>query len=566
MPKVDAQKFIELVRRSGLDETNQLGPLLDQLQKNGETATLSDPQQLADRLIEANILTKWQCGKLLDGRHKGFFLKKYKLLSLLGTGGMSSVFLAEHVLMQRRVAIKVLPQARIEDSSYLARFRREAQAAASLDHKNIVRAYDIDNEDKNHFIVMEFVEGRDLQSIVKEDGPLDFDPAGNYIRQAAKGLHHAHEAGLIHRDIKPANLLLDPKGTVKVLDMGLARFVNETQASLTIAHDENVLGTADYLAPEQAVNSHTVDRRADIYGLGCTLYYLLTGHPPFPTGTLAQRIMMHQKQQPASILDDRPDAPAALVDLCTRMMAKAAEARFQTAREVAEALAAWLASRGAMGGGPGSSVKLASSAGAQSQHGQSIGGPPPVLPRRPGPGAWPPRRARQPPTIRFRTWTAQRLKARRSSASVRIAMVCAWENPDRPTSNVKWAPRRLSRSDPNLRVRGNQTSDSQSGNSDAGSGKQRGIGSDKGRAAGGSGKSNSPPPILPSVRSSSDANDPLSDLFAEVQTHQPRQTSDQRNALGNRAKETPRWMWAAAGGGLLLCIIMAVVYALTRTH
>ena len=166
---------------------------------------------------------------------------------------MSSVYLAEHVLMQRRVAIKVLPKNRVDDSSYLARFHREAQAAAALDHRNIVRAYDVDNDGNIHYLVMEYVEGRDLQQIVKEDGPLDYAAAAEYIRQAAEGLAHAHQAGLIHRDVKPANLLVDQKNVVKVLDLGLARFTDEDKASLTVAYDENVLGTADYLAPEQAL-------------------------------------------------------------------------------------------------------------------------------------------------------------------------------------------------------------------------------------------------------------------------------------------------------------------------
>ena len=259
---------------------------------------------------------------------------------------MSSVYLAEHVLMQRRVAIKVLPKNRVEDTSYLARFHREAQAAAALDHRNIVRAYDVDNDGSIHYLVMEYVEGRDLQHIVKEDGPLDYVAAAEYIRQAAEGLAHAHEAGLIHRDVKPANLLVDQKNVVKVLDLGLARFTDEDKASLTVAYDENVLGTADYLAPEQALDSHGVDARADIYGLGCSLYYLLTGHPPFPGGTLPQRLMMHQKQPPPSIYLDRPDAPPDLVDICLKMMAKKPDQRYQSAAEVAAVLAQWLVAHG----------------------------------------------------------------------------------------------------------------------------------------------------------------------------------------------------------------------------
>ncbi len=355
---ITKDKFLELTKRSNLVEADRLAKFLAELKKKVPPEQFEDSDFLADQLITAGLLTRWQCDKLKEGRHKGFTLGKYKLLGHLGTGGMSSVYLAEHILMQRRVAIKVLPPARVDDSSYLARFHLEAQAAAALDHPNIVRAYDIDQDGAHHYLVMEFVDGRDLQHVVKNDGPLDYNLAVNYIAQAAEGLHHAHEAGLIHRDIKPANLLVDFRGTLKVLDMGLAKFESTSEkASLTLAYDENVLGTADYLAPEQALNSHEVDRRADIYSLGCTLYFLLTGHPPFPEGTLPQRLMMHQTKMPPSILVDRPDAPPSLVEICERMMSKTVAARYQTAGEVADVLHEWLAARGAgpPGSGPGDS-------------------------------------------------------------------------------------------------------------------------------------------------------------------------------------------------------------------
>ena len=346
MPKLKVDNFLELVRRSGLVDKDRLTQVIDDFKENGPGEALSDSEILADRLVQVGLLTRWQCGKLMEGRHKGFFLAKYKLLGHLGSGGMSAVYLAEHTLLHRRVAIKVLPQSRIKDSSYLPRFYREARAAASVDHPNIVRAYDVDNEGDNHYLVMEYVEGRDLQATIKQDGPLPYQLAANYIMQAARGLEHAHEAGLVHRDIKPGNLLVDLKGTVKVLDLGLARFTDDAQASLTIAHDENVLGTADYLAPEQSINSHTADLRADIYSLGCTLYFLLTGHPPFPEGTLAQRLMKHHTEEPASILKDRPDAPEDLLAICSKMMSKKPKDRYQTASEVYDALAAWLSDHG----------------------------------------------------------------------------------------------------------------------------------------------------------------------------------------------------------------------------
>jgi serine/threonine-protein kinase len=306
----------------------------------------NDADVLADYFIQAGLLTRWQCDQLLKGKYKGFFLGNYKLVDHLGTGGMSTVYLAEHALMRRQRAIKVLPRSRVGESSYLDRFRLEAQATAALDHLHIVRAYDVDRDGQTHYIVMEYVKGRDFQTLVKETGPLDYETAADYIAQGAEGLQHAHEAGLIHRDVKPANLLVDESGIVKVLDLGLALFCDNDKASLTIAHNENVLGTADYLAPEQALNSHEVDSRVDIYGLGCTLYFLLTGHPPFPEGTLAQRIAKHQTQMPADISRDRPDCPGELAGICFKMMQKDPRFRYQTARQVADVLRAWLESRG----------------------------------------------------------------------------------------------------------------------------------------------------------------------------------------------------------------------------
>ncbi len=345
MAKRSAEEFLDLLRRSGLVEKGQLQDALHEQADVGGSAT-GDVDALVDRLIDCGLITRWQADKLLEGRHKGFFLGKYKLLGHLGTGGMSNVYLAEHVLMHRRVAIKVLPKQRVDDTSYLGRFYREAEAAAALDHHNIVRAYDVDNEGGTHYLVMEYVEGRDLQRIVKEEGPMDYAAAVDYIRQAAEGLAHAHEAGLIHRDVKPANLLVDRKNVVKVLDLGLARFADEHKGSLTEEHDENVLGTADYLAPEQALDSHGVDARSDIYGLGCSLYYLLTGHPPFPGGTLAQRLMRHQKQPPPKIEIDRPDVPNDLAAICMKMMAKKPEQRFRSAVEVAGVMRQWLMNHG----------------------------------------------------------------------------------------------------------------------------------------------------------------------------------------------------------------------------
>lgn len=343
--KISADSFLSAVRQSGLIEDSQLKKFCQSFEQAGKDRL--DTDRIAGELVEANLLSKWQIDKLLQGKHKGFFLGKYKLISLLGSGGMSAVYLAEHTLMRRRVAIKVLPQSRIEDSSYLERFHREAQAVASLDHPNIMRAYDVDQEGKIHFLVMEYIEGQSFLELVTENGPLKFVNAAEYIRQASEGLSHAHEAGMIHRDIKPGNILVDKRGVVKILDMGLAMFFDpsgkdDSQASLTIQHDERVLGTADYLSPEQALNSHAVDVRTDIYSLGCTFYFILTGHPPFPEGSLAQRLLYHQTRQPSPVERDRPDVPASLTEILRKMMEKSPTNRYQTAHEVQEALAKWL--------------------------------------------------------------------------------------------------------------------------------------------------------------------------------------------------------------------------------
>ncbi|MBS0264590.1 MAG: serine/threonine protein kinase, partial [Planctomycetes bacterium] len=331
------ETFVGHLRQCGLIDIELLKKQWKEMKDAG--IPMNDSRLIADELVRRNLLTRWQAEKLLQGRHKGFFLGKYRLLSLLGSGGMSSVYLAEHVLMRRRVAIKVLPRQRVDDSSYLERFHREAQAVAALDHRNIVRAYDVDQENNVHFLVMEYVPGQSLHEIITKKGPLDYVSAAEYMRQAAEGLHHAHRMGMVHRDIKPGNILLDEKGTIKLLDLGLARFFHEgDEHSLTVKHDEKVLGTADYLSPEQALDSHTVDVRSDIYSLGCTFYYLLTAHPPFPEGTLAQRLLCHQTKAPRPVAEERPDIPPALVAILEKMMAKNPDDRYQTAKDAAMAL------------------------------------------------------------------------------------------------------------------------------------------------------------------------------------------------------------------------------------
>ncbi|MDO4573681.1 MAG: serine/threonine-protein kinase [Planctomycetia bacterium] len=349
MANIVLDDYLTMLQKSRLfeDKAEIEGYLASWRADEGTTDPDSVPS-FSDWLVANDHVTRWQADNILAGKYKGFFLGQYKLLRSIGAGGMSSVYLAVHTLLERQVAIKVLPKSRVTtDSSYLERFLLEAQAVAALDHPNIVRAYDIDNEGGSiYYLVMEFVDGPDLLSLVKKNGPLDIYKAAQYIRQAAIGLEYAHNNRLIHRDVKPANLLVDKDEIIHVLDLGLARFTDERRASLTIAYDENVLGTADYLAPEQARNSHNVDGRADIYGLGCTLYYLLVGHVPFPDGTLPQRIAAHQKRMPKAIQEERPEVPEDLCAICWKMMAKDPNDRQQTMQEVADDLTDWLLENG----------------------------------------------------------------------------------------------------------------------------------------------------------------------------------------------------------------------------
>jgi serine/threonine-protein kinase len=334
-----ADEFWSRLQASGL-LTNEQQLAVDRMR----AACGDDPlEHVRAQLVQRKLLTPWQDQQLARADGMTLKLGQYILLNHLGTGGMSRVYLAEHARLKRRVAIKVLPVERTEDRSYLRRFHREARAIAQLDHPNIVRAYGCDSQGELHYLVMEYVPGMDLDRLVRKSGVVDPRLAADYIRQAAVGLAHAHERGMIHRDIKPANLLLDRKQVIKILDLGLARLDHGgEESSVTLELRETVLGTVDFMAPEQAIDSHGIDARADIYSLGYTLYYLLVGKPPFPSGTLAQRLLRHQTVEPVPEKEFRPDVPAGLIALRERMTAKKPGDRFASMNEVAAAFDAWI--------------------------------------------------------------------------------------------------------------------------------------------------------------------------------------------------------------------------------
>jgi hypothetical protein len=299
-----------------------------------------DPGKLAGYLVRQGLLTEFQARQVLAGRHRGLILGPYRIKQPLGKGGMGTVFLAEHAALCRQVALKLLPPDKADSPVDVERFYREGRAAARLDHPNIVRVHDIARAGGVHFMVMEYVEGQTLQSLI-EQGSLSPARAAQFVAQAAAGLWHAHEAGIVHRDVKPANLMLDRQGCVKILDMGLARSFVHDHDGVTRRFGQNiVVGTPDYIAPEQ-VFSETPDPRSDIYSLGATFFALLAGRPPFQ-GSLVHKLAQHQTAPPPALDTIRPDVPPPMQAVVERMLAKDPGARYQDAAEVIEALGAFL--------------------------------------------------------------------------------------------------------------------------------------------------------------------------------------------------------------------------------
>jgi serine/threonine-protein kinase len=301
----------------------------------------TDPKALAQELMRRGWLTAFQANLLLQGRGGELVLGGYVLLERIGEGGMGQVYKARHLRMRRVVALKLIHPDRLGNPQAVQRFEREVRAAAALAHPNIVLAYDANEVNGRHLLAMEYVEGTDLAASVAKGGVLPVAQACDCIRQAALGLQHAHERGLVHRDIKPHNLLLTPDGVVKILDMGLARLnqpgePDDRRSAMT--QEGTVLGTPDYMAPEQANDSSGADIRADLYSLGCTLYFLLTGQPPFPGGGLTDKLVRHQLHEPEPVEHLRPDVSPAVAAIVRKMMAKKPEERFQTPAEVAGAL------------------------------------------------------------------------------------------------------------------------------------------------------------------------------------------------------------------------------------
>jgi len=266
----------------------EIGLIGDEELKSFAASSSEGVLGLSRALVKAGKLTPYQAATVYQKKSRGLLIGNYLILEKLGQGRMGVVFKARHRRLGRVGALKIPPPSFARDRNGVMRFRREVKAAGRLKHPNLVAAQDADEDCGVHFLVMDYVEGRDLDFIVRECGPIPVAQAVDCVIQAARGLEAAHAEGIVHRDIKPGNLMLDSAGTVRVLDLGLARIVDafnpfSRTAGGRLTESGVSMGTGDYMAPEQAEHSHQVDHRADIYSLGCTLYYILTGRELFPS-------------------------------------------------------------------------------------------------------------------------------------------------------------------------------------------------------------------------------------------------------------------------------------------
>ncbi len=346
---MDRDTFLDHLRQSRLLSEEQLSRVGERLEGTDSA------QHLAGTLVEEGLLTRFQAKQIWAGKSKGLVLGQYRLLEELGKGGFGYVYKARHAMMDRLVAIKVISPELVEDSRARDWFRREVLAATQLCHPNIVMAYDANEVDDVLFLAMEYVDGPNLDTLVKAHGPLPTSLACELMRQAALALQHAHDKGMVHRDVKPANMLI-PQGEailrgladvadaapvlVKVVDFGLARLHRSAPAgTLMLQNEKSFLGTPDYVSPEQARNMHAVDIRSDLYSLGCSFYYTLTAQRPFQGTTVLEVVVKHLEKDPEPLEALRPEVPAPVRAIVRRLMAKDPDQRFQTPAELVAALA-----------------------------------------------------------------------------------------------------------------------------------------------------------------------------------------------------------------------------------
>lgn len=346
---ITLEQFKECLDRIGLMSPAEAAAV--QAKLAGDSLPL-DVSAFTAELIRQRKLTAYQASLLAKGQTKDLVFGEYTVVDKLGEGGMGIVLQAQHRYLKRIVALKVLHPSVTQSEDAVKRFHREVEAMARLSHPNIVAAYDANQQDGTYYFVMELVDGIDLSRLVKEQGVLAVERAVDFILQASRGLEHAHQKGVVHRDIKPSNLVLarnaergtrnestSPIEWIKILDMGLVRFTDSRGDGATtdpegLTRTGDIMGSFDYIAPEQAIDTKRADQRADIYSLGCTLYYLLVGKPPYSGDTSMQKLLAHRENAIPSLRKVRPDVPLALDAVFSRMVAKDAEDRYSSMTEV----------------------------------------------------------------------------------------------------------------------------------------------------------------------------------------------------------------------------------------
>jgi serine/threonine-protein kinase len=338
-----ADDLLQALRTSGLFPPEQFEVLVR------EAPPGADANAVLKHLVKTDHVTRYQLRKIVHGRAAELFVGPYVITEKLGSGGMGKVYRAREPATGRTLALKVVRSALVVNPTVRGRYAREVQATGKLDHPNIVHVFDAGEADGRFYLAMEFVDGIDLARLIHDYGALQVAEACEYARQAALGLQHAHDRGFVHRDVKPSNIVVAgerylPQATepavVKILDLGLARAIDpDDMVAPDLTRDHTVVGTPDYMAPEQAKNSKQVDPRADLYSLGCALYFLLTGRVPFPVESVIEKILAHQSELPPPLQALRPDVPAAVAEIVARLLAKRPEDRIQSAGELAALLA-----------------------------------------------------------------------------------------------------------------------------------------------------------------------------------------------------------------------------------
>jgi molecular chaperone DnaK len=336
---MSVRDFVQGIEDSGLLSSEQISRFRDNLEREQNNHL----ETLAKALVKGGLLTRFQVGRILKRRHLGLILANNVLLEKIGEGGMGQVFRAQHKTMKRTVAVKVLNSKSTQDEYSNRRFQREVQAAAQLNHPNIVAAFDASEEHGQNFLVMEYVDGIDLQTYVEQAGRIPCEKAVDFTLQTAKGLQYAHNKGIVHRDIKPGNLLLDKDGVIKILDMGLARFndiadVDGDSEDDSLTSDNQIVGTVDFMAPEQASDSKKVDHLCDIYSLGCTFYFLLTAEAPFFRSSLINTLIAHRADPIPDVREKATNVPDEVVNLIKGMLRKKPEHRTRSMQKVIEVL------------------------------------------------------------------------------------------------------------------------------------------------------------------------------------------------------------------------------------